>query len=194
MTAKIACTRCVDCLAASRIPSDKGYRNECESRGLLGGATHHWYILDHPAFAGFGPLILPWDDRAYDEEMRLDRISSLLPYHTHVDPVTVASALNRMIDDAAAGKTVFYRFYAEAQRQQQPKRENTCLFFFRGRPAPPSRSCPGGWFSYGGSFHKGFPYADAISRKSHNAFVIKYRAGWIFEAIRFCGASVRNGR
>ena len=99
-------------------------------------------ILHHPAFAGFGRLILPWDDRTYDESMRLTRISSLLPYHTHVDPATVAGALNRVIDDAAAGKTVFYRFYFEAQRQQQPKRGNTGLFFFRGRPGAPSRSFP----------------------------------------------------
>lgn len=135
-------------------------------------------ILRHPAFAGFGRLILPWDDRAYDDEMRLTRISSLLPYHTHVDPKTVTNALNRMIDDAAAGKAVFYRFYSEAQTQQQPKRANTGLFFFRGRPgAPFAVISPGGGFSYVGSVHEGFPYADAISRKGYNAFVLKYRAG-----------------
>jgi hypothetical protein len=130
-------------------------------------------ILRNPAFAGFGPLILPWDDRAYDEEMRLTRISSLLPYHTHVDPATVTNALNRMIDDAAAGKTVFYRLYSEAQIQQQPKRGNTGLFFFRGRPgAPFAVISPGGGFSYVGSVREGFPYADAISRKGYNAFVL----------------------
>jgi acetyl esterase/lipase len=135
-------------------------------------------ILRHPAFAGFGRLILPWDNRAYDEAMRLTHISSLLPYHTHVDPETVTNALNRMIDDAAAGKTVFYSFYPEAQRQQQPKTANTGLFFFRGRPgAPFAVICPGGGFSYVGSVHEGFPYADAISRKGYNAFVLKYRAG-----------------
>ena len=146
--------------------------------GHFGGQSTIGDILRHPAFAGFGPLILPWDDRAYDEEMRLTRISSLLPYHTHVDPETVTTALNRMIDDAAAGKTVFYRFYSEARRQQQPRRANTGLFFFRGRPgAPFAVICPGGGFSYVGSVHEGFPYADAISRKGYNAFVLRYRAG-----------------
>jgi hypothetical protein len=29
-------------------------------------------LLNHPAFAGFAPLILPWDDRAYDDILRLD--------------------------------------------------------------------------------------------------------------------------
>ena len=28
-------------------------------------------LLNHPAFAGFGRLLLPWDDRAYDQNMRL---------------------------------------------------------------------------------------------------------------------------
>ncbi len=74
-------------------------------------------ILEHPSFAGFSRLILPWDDRAYDEDTQLTRIGSLFPYHSHVDPETVVSALNRLIQDAAGGKTVFYRFYTEAQRQ-----------------------------------------------------------------------------
>jgi acetyl esterase/lipase len=135
-------------------------------------------LLRHPAFAGFAPLILPWDDRAYDEQMRLARIGSLLPYHTHVDPETVTSGLNRLIDDVAGGKTVFYRFYSDAQTQQQPARRNTGLFFFRGRPgAPFAVISPGGGFSYVGSIHEGFPYAEVISRKGYNAFVLKYRAG-----------------
>jgi hypothetical protein len=46
-------------------------------------------MLRHPAFAGFGRLLLPWDDRRYDTTMRLREIGSLLPYHTHVDPAVV---------------------------------------------------------------------------------------------------------
>jgi acetyl esterase/lipase len=135
-------------------------------------------ILRHPAFAGFGHLILPWDDRAYDENLPLARISSLLPYHTHVDPETVASALNRMIDDAASIRTVFYGLYSEAQKNQQPARRHTGLFFFRGNPgAPFAVIAPGGGFSYVGSVHEGFPYAEAISGKGLNAFVLKYRVG-----------------
>jgi hypothetical protein len=83
-----------------------------------------------------------------------------------------------MIDDATAGKPVFYRFYSEAERRQQPARSNTGLFFFRGRPGSPfAVISPGGGFSYVGSVHEGFPYAEAISRKGYNAFVLKYRAG-----------------
>jgi acetyl esterase/lipase len=135
-------------------------------------------LLRHPAFAAFGPLLLPWDDRAYDENMRLRDIGALLPYHSHVNPGDVVTALNRMIDDAGNGKTVFYEFYTRAQKQQQPSRENTGLFFFRGRPgAPFAVISPGGGFAYVGSLHEGFPYAAAISKKGYNAFVLRYRAG-----------------
>jgi acetyl esterase/lipase len=135
-------------------------------------------ILRHPAFAGFSRLILPWDDHAYDQTLPLTEIGSLLPYHTHVDPETVASALNRMIDDVSSGSTLFYRFYSEAQIAA-PARNHAGLFFFRGRPgAPFAVIAPGGGFSYVGSVHEGFPYAEAISGKGYNAFVLKYRAGY----------------
>jgi acetyl esterase/lipase len=160
-------------------PQVRGKDASVSQSGHLGPQSTIRDILRHPSLAGFSHLILPWDNRAYDEDMRLTRISSLLPYHSHVDPETVAGALNRMIDDAASGKTVFYRFYSEAQRQQQPARSNTGLFFFRGsRGAPFAVISPGGGFSYVGSVHEGFPYAEVISRKGYNAFVLKYRAGY----------------
>ena len=89
-------------------------------------------LLKHPAFTGFGRLLLPWDDRTYDDRMRLRSVGSLLPYHSEVDPATVVSALNHMIDDVNNGKTVFDEFYTEDEKQQQPTKSNTGLFFFRG--------------------------------------------------------------
>ncbi len=135
-------------------------------------------ILHHPAFANFGRLILPWDDRAYDENMRLTNIGSLLPYHSRVNPDTVVGALNRMIDDVRDGKTIFYDFYGGAPGGQQQARAHTGLFFFRGKPgAPFAVISPGGGFSYVGSVHEGFPYAVEIADRGYNAFVLKYRAG-----------------
>ena len=110
--------------------------------------------------------------------MPLRNIGSLLPYHSHVDSVVVVSSLNRMIDDASAGRTVFYDIYTDAQKQAEPSRKNTGLFFFRGRPgAPFAVVAPGGGFSYVASVHEGFPYAVEISNRGYNAFVLKYRAG-----------------
>jgi acetyl esterase/lipase len=135
-------------------------------------------MLSHPALAGFGRLILPWDDRGYDGSMWLHDIGALLPYHSHVHPGDVVAALNHLIDEASTGKTVFYEFYTGTQKQQQPSRENTGLFFFRGTPgAPFAVISPGGGFAYVGAVHEGFPYAAAISRHGYNAFVLRYRAG-----------------
>jgi pimeloyl-ACP methyl ester carboxylesterase len=85
-------------------------------------------LLNHPAFAGFARLLLPWDDRGYDNSMRLRNIGSLLPYHSHVDPGTVVSALNHMIDDVNNGKTIFYEFYTEKEKKEQRTKSNTGLF------------------------------------------------------------------
>jgi len=135
-------------------------------------------LLSHPSFAGFGRLILPWDNRAYDENMPLSNLGSLLPYHSHVRPEIVVGALNHMIDEARSGKPIFYDFYTEAERTEQPEKRNTGLFFLRGKPgAPFAIISPGGGFSYVGSIHEGFPYAQEISRKGYNAFVLRYRAG-----------------
>jgi acetyl esterase/lipase len=135
-------------------------------------------LLNHPAFAGFAPLTLPWDDREYDEAMPIRNISTLLPYHTHVNPEVVVSGLNRMINDASAGKTIFYDIYTDAEKEADPARKNTGLFFFRGKPgAPFAVIAPGGAFTHVGSVHEGFPYAVEISNRGYNAFVLKYRVG-----------------
>lgn len=135
-------------------------------------------VVEHPAFKGFGQLILPTEHDAYHLDTPLSEVRSLMPYHNHVEPVTVVDALNHMIDEANEGQTVFYEFYNEAQKRDDPTKNNTGLFFFRGKPgAPLAIVCPGGGFSYVGSLHEGFPLALAISKKSYNALVIRYRTG-----------------
>jgi hypothetical protein len=91
-------------------------------------------LLTHPAFAGFGRLILPWDDRRYEQAMHLRDIGLLLPYHSHVEPAVVVASLNRMIDERNEGRTIFYDIYTTAQKQAEPTRESTGLFLFRGSP------------------------------------------------------------
>jgi acetyl esterase/lipase len=135
-------------------------------------------LLKHPAFDGFSRLLLPWDDRRYDEATPLSDIGSLLPYHSHVDPTNVVAALNRMIDDTNKGHRIFFDFHSAGEKRANHSLQNTGLFFFRGRPgAPFALISPGGGFAYVGAIHEGFPYAVAISDEGYNAFVLKYRAG-----------------
>jgi acetyl esterase/lipase len=99
-----------------------------------------------------------------------------MPYHSHVVPDTVVAALNHMIDEVKDGKTIFYDLYTEQQKREDPSKEHTGLFFFRGAPgAPFAIVCAGGGFSYVGSLHEGFPLALEISKKKYNAFVTRYR-------------------
>ncbi|TWH51910.1 alpha/beta hydrolase [Sporomusa sp. KB1] len=135
-------------------------------------------IVKHPAFEGFGQFILPLTRGHYDENMQLNHVSSLLPYHNNVDPVVVVDTINYMIDKVQDGDKIFYPFYTAQQVQVDPSKKSTGLFFFKGEPrAPFAVVCPGGGFSYVGSVHEGFSYAITLSQKGYNAFVIQYRVG-----------------
>ncbi len=135
-------------------------------------------IVKHPAFKGFGELLLPFDNNSGYYNTMLSDIGSLMPYHSHVDPNVVVGALNHMIDEVDAGKTIFYDFNTDEQNRRDPGKRYTGLFFFRGNPgAPFAIVCPGGGFSYVGSLHEGFPLALEINKKGYNAFVIRYRIG-----------------
>jgi acetyl esterase/lipase len=135
-------------------------------------------LLNHPAFAGFARLVLPWDDRTYDGRLPLRDLGTLLPYHSRVDANTVLGGLNALIDQAQNGRPVFYDIYTAPEKADEPTKANTGLFFLRGRPgAPFAVIAPGGGFAYVGSVHEGFPYAVAIRERGYNAFVLKYRVG-----------------
>jgi acetyl esterase/lipase len=135
-------------------------------------------VVNHQAFKGFGELMLPWEDNSRYFDTRLSRVGSLMPYHGNVDADVVVGALNHLIDEAGAGRTVFYDFYTERQKQEDPTKKYTGLFFYRGKPgAPFAVVSPGGGFSYVGSLHEGFPLAREISKGGLNAFVIRYRVG-----------------
>lgn len=135
-------------------------------------------IVNHPAFEGFSELFLPRDDNSGSYGTRLRNVGSLMPYHSHVEPNVVVGAINHMIDEINDGKTIFYDFYSEQEKQEDPTKESTGVFFYRGKPgAPFAVVCPGGGLSYVGSLHEGFPLAFEISRKGHSAFVVRYRIG-----------------
>jgi acetyl esterase/lipase len=135
-------------------------------------------IVSHPAFAGFGNLLLTRDDDSYYYDIPISRVNMLMPYHSHVRPDVVLDAMNHMIDKVEAGKIIFYDFYSALQKQVEPTKSFSGLFFFRGKPgAPFAIVCPGGGFSYVGSLHEGFPIAQEISSQGYNAFVIRYRIG-----------------
>ncbi len=135
-------------------------------------------VVNHPSFSGFGRFILPLERGSYRDDMPLNRVASLLPYHSHVHAERVLSTINRIVDEAATGQVLFYDIYSQPQKQNDSTKNNTGLFLIRGKPgAPFAVICAGGGFSYVASIHEGFPYAFEISEKGYNAFVLQYRVG-----------------
>jgi acetyl esterase/lipase len=164
-------------LLASRIPAAAELPQRTAMNRHLTENDSTRDILQHPAFAGFAERILPRPGDAHGNTP-LNQIGSLLPYHTHVIPREVVGGLNRLIDDAASGQAVFYDIYPASDRQHDPAKRHTGLFFFRGPPgAPFAVIAPGGGFAYVGSLHEGFPHALEINRKGYHAFVLAYRVG-----------------
>ncbi len=95
-------------------------------------------ILNHPAFAGFASLILPWDGRDYDETMWLGEIGALLPYHSHV-----AGRRDWGAEPPDRGRERrqgrLLRCLHRGPKRADPSKRHTGLFFLRGRRERPSR-------------------------------------------------------
>jgi acetyl esterase/lipase len=172
-----------------KILNNEGNRAEGNVHITTDDSVRH--MVNHPAFKGFGRYLLPWDNGTNDYDTSLKHVGSLMPYHSHVDPNIVVSAINYMIDEINDGQTIFYDFYTEQQKQETPTKEATGLFFFRGNPgAPFAIVCPGGGFAYVGSLHEGFPQAIELSKRGYNAFVLKYRAGSELRATEDLAAAI----
>lgn len=134
-------------------------------------------VIEHEAFAGFGQFVLP-AEWGYDYDMPLADVPRLLPYHNYLTGKQAVETINRMIDYVHDGNRLFYDIYSDTDKQADPRKDNTGLFFFRGEPGKPfAIVCPGGAFSYVGAIHEGFPLAIALSEMGYNAFSIQYRTG-----------------
>ncbi len=166
---------------ASNSPRNEKAAEEGSSGERYAHVNADTFVIDvirHPALEGFGRFLLPTSYRMPDEHMRLKEIDPLLPYHSNIDVDTTVKAVNYLIDEVNAWNTVFFDYYTEQEKRDDPEKEDTGLFFFRGRPdAPFGIACPGGGFSYVGSIHEGFPHALELSKKGYNAFVIQYCVG-----------------
>lgn len=162
----------------AELPAEENERSYQEAYTHVNAGTTVLDVVNHPAFKGFGQFIFPIGSRMPDAGMTLDRISSLLPYHQNINPDTTVRVVNYMLDEVAAGRTIFYDIYSDEEKQYDPSKEDTGLFFFRGEPgAPFAIVSTGGGFSYVGSIHESYPHAIELSEKGYNAFAIQYRTG-----------------
>lgn len=82
------------------------------------------------------------------------------------------------MERAASGETIFYDIYTEAEKQADPDKADTGLFFFQGNlGAKFAVVNAGGGFAYVGAMHDSFPVALELSKKGYNAFALIYCPG-----------------
>ncbi len=75
-----------------------------------------------------------------------------------------------MKNQAASGEQIFYDIYTDEEKAEDPEKENTGLFFFRGDPGAKTAIVnAGGGFVYVAAMHDSFPHAMELSEKGYNA-------------------------
>lgn len=132
-------------------------------------------VISDPAFAGFGRLIFPVNQRYWSG----NTLANLtLTWYNNIDPDTTVDILNDMKTRVMAGKQIFFDIYTDAEKAADPAKKDTGLFFFRGKPNARFAICnAGGGMVYVGAMQDSFPHALVLSRQGYNAFALIYRPG-----------------
>ena len=132
-------------------------------------------VVSAPEFAGYGRLLFPANNRYWSG----DSLGSLrLTWYSEIRPASTVAVVNRLRADVLAKRRVFFDIYTEQEKQADPRKRNTGLFFFRGTPGARFAVCnAGGGFMFVGAIHDSFPHALSLSERGINAFALIYRPG-----------------
>ena len=132
-------------------------------------------VRNDPAFGSYGRLIFPADEGYWSGET-LEELH--LTWYNNIDPDKTVEIVNTLWQRAAEGETVFYDIYTDEEKEADPDKRDTGLFFFKGNPGEKFAVCnAGGGFAYVGAMQDSFPHALELSKKGYNAFVLIYRPG-----------------
>lgn len=132
-------------------------------------------VINDSAFEGYGRLIFPIESWYYNGntlgELRLTWYSNIIPDKT-------VEITNYMKSNVLKGNTIFYDIYSDEEKNIDPTKKDTGLFFFKGTPGEKFAVCnAGGAFAYVGAMQDSFPHALELSKKGYNAFALIYRPG-----------------
>src|SRR5699024_3570918 len=113
-----------------------------------------------------------------DEDLTLRDVGDILTWYNNVNPNRTVEIVNYLRERAQSGEQIFYDIYTEEEKEEDPDKENTGLFFFRGNPGEKfATTNAGGGFAYVAAMHDSFPHAMELSEKGYNAFALIYRPG-----------------
>ena len=139
-------------------------------------------VMNDPDFGDWGRLIFPVDEGYWSgttlEDLRLT-------WYNGIDPDKTVEIVNYI---KAHHNEVFIDIYTEAEKQADPEKRNTGLFFFRTQQSSPQGGTggglpfaicnAGGGHVFVGAMHDSFPHALEISKQGLNAFALIYRPDW----------------
>lgn len=125
-------------------------------------------VINDPVFGEYGRLLFPADSGF----MSGDTLGNLrLTWYNNIDPEKTVEIVNSLRSRADAGETVLYDIYTDAEKAADPDKEDTGLFFFKGKPGAKFAVCSaGGGFAYVGAMQDSFPHALELSKAGYNAF------------------------
>lgn len=134
-------------------------------------------VINDSAFGEYGRLIFPVDINI-DDSLEIKNVRSILPWYSEVSPSKTAEIVNYMKNQVTDGNQIFYDIYSDEEKEADPAKNDTGLFFFRGDKGAKSAVVnAGGGFVYVAGIHDSFPHALELSKKGFNAFALIYRPG-----------------
>ena len=132
-------------------------------------------VINYKNFGSYGRLIFP-ANIDIDTNAPLKNLDNVLLWYSNVNPKKTVEIVNYFKEKADAGEKFFYDIYTDAEKNLDPRKRNTGLFFFKGKPNEKFAICnAGGGFYYVGAMHDSFPHALEISKRGYNAFALIYR-------------------
>ena len=132
-------------------------------------------VINDSLFGDYGRLIFPVNASYYGG----DTLGNLrLTWYSNIKPARTVEIVKYMRDKVSSGEKIFYRIYSDAEMNEDSRKKDTGLFFFRGNRGGKFAICnAGGGFVFVGAMHDSFPHALELSKKGYNAFALIYRPG-----------------
>ena len=132
-------------------------------------------VISDPVFEDYGRLIFPVNTK-YMHGNTLGNLD--LTWYNNIQSKKTVEICNYFKEHAQNGDVIFYDIYSDEEKKEDPSKENTGLFFFKGKPGAKFAICSaGGGFVYVGAMQDSFPHALALSQMGYNAFALIYRPG-----------------
>ena len=177
----ILCSFFVSLSCTAQTAAPDGAKNTDTAQGVrmkvedITAQTEIESVISDADFSPWGRLIFPADS-GYWSGRTLGTLR--LTWYSHIDAAKTVEIVRYFKAQTLRGEPVFFDIYTEAEKQSDPRKRNTGLFFFRGKRNAKFAICnAGGGFMYVGAMHDSFPHALELSKRGYNAFALIYRPG-----------------